>query len=88
MSVSMASNLLLWFLFSGERFARVSLQSWFRGDSEVLGTVMSVTRVFTIHEIATYQDSPGSDRDVSACFNLEALSGGIWAISSVRILID
>ena len=59
----------------------VSLWSWYHGDSEDLGTVMSVTGIFTIRKIETYQDSPGSDRDVSALFNLGPLSGGDWAFS-------
>ena len=74
MSVLMASSLLFWFMFCGERSTRFSLQSWYRSDSVDLGTVMSVSGIFTFREIETYQDSLGTDSDVSAWFNLGALS--------------
>ena len=45
---------------------------------ELLGQLLES---FFIREIVAYQDSLGSDKDVSAWFNLGALSGGDWAFS-------
>ena len=62
-----------------------------QGSSFRPGTVV-IVRIWVVlfqllesllfEEIGTYQDSPRSDRDVSAWFNLEALPGGGLAVPS------
>ena len=45
-----------------KRSMRFSLQDWYCGDSEDLGTDVYVIGIFAIREIGTNQDYPGSDR--------------------------